>query len=66
MSDWKGYISTEKTVWCGRCGDWDQRALVEHGGHVKQWKKMGWMKTKEHGWVCPSCAKKLKEGSRGQ
>jgi len=51
----RGYISTEKTIWCGVCFEWDQMSA---GGHVKAWKRRGWKLTKKHGWVCPACSKK--------
>lgn len=49
-------ITTEKTIWCGMCAHWDQRPYER--GLVKIWKREGWRLTRQHGWLCPSCAKK--------
>lgn len=53
----EGYISTEFTVWCGKCGHWNQisgRKTVA----IKEWKRMGWKRFKAPiGWVCPTCNK---------
>jgi hypothetical protein len=59
VNDYKGYISTEHTLWCGNCAHWvsessDTKAVMAFYG-----RKRGWKKTKEMGWVCPSCAKDL-------
>ncbi|NWL87572.1 hypothetical protein DMN77_08135 [Paenibacillus sp. 79R4] len=57
-----GYISSEFTVWCGKCSKWEQVSTISKTFAAKEFTKSGWRKTKEHGWVCPSCKKKPKEG----
>jgi hypothetical protein len=57
-TDWggtKGGITTEKTVWCGICNQWEQAGA---GGHVKRFKHEGWRRSKKYGWLCPVCAPK--------
>ena len=51
---WSHGISTEKTIWCGVCSNWNQQGA---GGHVAHWRKAGWRRTKEHGWMCPACVR---------
>jgi hypothetical protein len=54
--NWRGYISTQKTVWCGgpNCSQWEQ---VAAGRHIQTWKRHGWKKTRKEGWLCPKCVK---------
>ncbi len=65
MSEIKGYISSQKTVWCGKCVEW------EYIDNTKNARQLGWKLTKKYGWVCPSCnvsssnTEKLKEGENG-
>lgn len=54
MIDGKGYISIEKTVWCGKCMNWEQYSKWEF---TKQIKLNGWKRSKKHGWLCPDCSK---------
>lgn len=58
----RGRVSTEKTIWCGRCSHWDQRS--SENGILKLWRKEGWKRTKRHGWVCPNCAKEKRRDER--
>ena len=51
----KGYITTEKTVWCGRCNRWQQEPI---GTHKQSWKERGWQYTRNQGWLCNVCFKK--------
>lgn len=57
MGDFKGYISRQHTVWCGECGNWEQ--ADEHLAKNAQirFRRLGWRKTKEQGWLCPGCYK---------
>ena len=51
----RGTITTQHTIWCGRCTRWDQAS-----GRVptltKEWKLRGWTHTQKDGWICPTCA----------
>ena len=53
-----GVITTEYTVWCGRCCDWNQIANKKSVA-IRIWRKNGWKKTEGYGWTCPSCCKTL-------
>lgn len=56
MSEYKGYISRQYTVWCGVCGQWDQRDNARDKAHMaKLARRSGWSFSKEHGWRCPNC-----------
>jgi len=47
------------TVWCD-CSNWDhvsgRKAIA-----AKSFRACGWKNTKERGWVCPECLKKVDE-----
>lgn len=53
-----GYISKEYTVWCGKCCKWEQQSTVRKVLAEKQFRKNGWRKMQELGWVCPECLTK--------
>lgn len=53
----KGHITTEFTVWCGKCTEWFQDSYPSLAIAKKGFKKLGWVDTKEHGWLCPNDAK---------
>lgn len=50
----KGYISTEKTVWCGLCDNWMQESISTTSRMAKRARSRGWKYTRAHGWVCPN------------
>lgn len=50
----KGNITSQKTMWCGKCSHWEVIDNVKHA------RSIGWKLTKEHGWVCPFCQCKHK------
>lgn len=52
------YITTEKTIWCSVCAEWDQMGA---GGHVRHWRKAGWTLRLGEGWICPACSAKSRE-----
>lgn len=56
----KGRISREHTMWCGRCGNWEQVAVELKSEAIKVFCRSGWKKTKEHGWVCGDCGEEAK------
>lgn len=53
-----GNITTQKTIWCGEetCSVWDQ--LSYQKGLAQVWRRLGWRRTRDRGWICPDCAKK--------
>jgi hypothetical protein len=57
IDGFRGYISIEHTVWCGVCGNWDQRSGKKRR-LIKQWLAAGWKRERARGWVCPKCQKK--------
>jgi hypothetical protein len=53
-----GKITTEFTVWCGKCEVWWQESMSRNKTEFAEYiQKYGWRKTKEYGWVCPDCRK---------
>lgn len=55
----KGNISTEYTVWCDRCVEWEQQAMARNKADaIRLFKAGGWVVRKGR-WVCPEC-KRLK------
>lgn len=56
----KGYISTEKTVWCGGCNEWRQDSANTNAQMARIANEIGWRKTKEFGWLCPDCVRRYK------
>lgn len=54
----KGKFTRDATVWCGLCETWeyvetDSRATIKQA--EREAHRMGWIKTQEHGWICPAC-----------
>jgi len=45
----KGIITSQKTVWCGKCGGWD------YIDNTKYARNIGWKFTTKDGWVCKMC-----------
>ncbi len=60
----KGHISTEHTVWCGRCPNWE--LLAEHTvrSMISAVKSIRWKTHKTWGWLCPYCVKELADGQK--
>lgn len=58
----RGYISTEHTVWCGRCDVWDQLAEHTLKGTIQEVQKAGWRRSRKYGWLCPDCVKEVAQG----
>lgn len=54
MPDYVGSISTEFTIWCGRCTDWNTKDATKAEA-IRLWRKLGWKKLKDVGWTCPKC-----------
>lgn len=56
-------ITTQQTVWCDVCGNWDQ--LTGSIAYVRRYlKKQWWVRRKKDGVlqdVCPNCVKKEKD-----
>jgi len=57
MPDNYGALELSHTVWCGRCGTWDQIS-GKKSYCAKMFKKDGWTTTRIKGWRCPQCSKK--------
>lgn len=53
----KGYMSTEFTVWCGVCVEWETIPQGTRTRAGKEAKRVGWTYTRKHGWCCPKCSK---------
>jgi hypothetical protein len=47
-----GDITREFTVWCGLCSEWHQESAKNQTIAIKIFRRSGWIKTKEHGWIC--------------
>jgi hypothetical protein len=58
MSELRGYISRQYTVWCGECGHWKKvdSALKKRAEYISR--KAGWKNTSANGWTCPKCLEK--------
>ena len=61
-----GLLQSAKVYWvnCGRCNeflDLDKVSdfIVDSRSASDYLRSKGWVKTKESGWVCPKCAKKV-------
>ena len=54
-----GTITTEFTVWCGECSAWYQVQAPSKRYAIKLFKETKWKKTREHGWLCSVCQKKV-------
>jgi hypothetical protein len=50
-----GRLSSEVTAWCGMCGQWEYTNCSRKGPAARVARARGWVKTKEHGWICPAC-----------
>ena len=48
----RGYTTSEKTVWCGRCSNWHQDSASQFKITVLN---LGWKLTRKFGWLCPRC-----------
>lgn len=44
-------------IWCGICMNWQREKTKRKEAEIR-FRKRGWKKTKENGWVCPQCAGK--------
>lgn len=56
----KGCITKEHTVWCCEpCVKWFQISSSTKAEAIKEFKWMGWRLSKDKGWLCPDCRKKL-------
>lgn len=53
----RGFVSTEFTVHCGGCFEWDRTSAVAKRKAMVAWKGAGWRFTKPRGWLCPACVK---------
>jgi hypothetical protein len=60
----KGYITREYVVWCG-CGAWERETSTPLLKTAEGcFKKLGWKKTKKHGWRCPRCIARGKNDAK--
>lgn len=50
----KGAITTQFTIWCGNCGEWDQISDSLKGAK-QDFALLGWKNTHKHGWLCLEC-----------
>jgi hypothetical protein len=48
----RGYISTQLTVWCGRCYEWEYLEAKKKLDAALEAKDRGWKFTRQYGWVC--------------
>jgi hypothetical protein len=53
----KGYIAVEHTVWCGDCGNWERVSIGRKREASAVFRRLGWKRTLDRGWVCPQCLK---------
>ena len=51
----KGRISTQYTVWCGTCNQWEYLDVKAGVSKVKAAKYLGYKLVIDKGWVCPAC-----------
>jgi hypothetical protein len=58
----RGYISTQRTCWCGQCGKWVQVDIGNYYKAVAEFRRLGWRWTKKHGWLCLPCRKGQNDG----
>jgi len=52
-----GSMDHSFTVWCGRCGEWDQFSTRLKRRAAMEFKRSGWTFTRALGWRCPQCSK---------
>jgi len=57
-----GTISTEHTIWCGRCWVWKQESSPTVRAMMEIARKRGWKSMNYYGWCCPACVKEINEG----
>ena len=57
-----GFISTERTVWCGKCENWHQESVKNKTKFETRIRMCGWKKTKKNGWICQECGGKINVG----
>ncbi|MCY7487923.1 hypothetical protein [Paenibacillus alvei] len=55
-----GWISTEFTVWCGKCHSCHQESTPNKIEAVEKFKRHGWKLKKAYGWTCPNCVSEEK------
>ena len=52
-----GRLELSHTVWCGRCGEWDQFS-AKKARAAREFKRCGWTFTRALGWRCRKCSNK--------
>ena len=52
---YKGYVSTEHTIWCGTCSRMEQVSEPTLRLTHEWAKSVGWKRSKAYGWQCPKC-----------
>ncbi len=53
-------MTRSHTVWCfdgndGGCGEWKSVLSWTLAEAASEARKLGWLHTKENGWICPDC-----------
>ena len=51
-------ITTEHTIWCDRCNQWEQQPLNTKRAMTKLYKRLGWV-TRKNKTICPDCVTEL-------
>ena len=54
-------VTTEHTIWCDRCQDWEQLPIRTKKVFVKQMRRYGWQ-TRKGQTLCPDCVRELADG----
>jgi hypothetical protein len=52
-----GKICRAYTVWCKRCSEMGFTSFSWKRDAENAFRRRGWKKTKDEGWICPKCAK---------
>lgn len=53
-----GSITTEHTVWCGTCEEWEQLNTRTKSQTAREARARGWSKSRGK-WQCPSCTEAI-------
>lgn len=69
----RGHVTVEHTVWCVStysdtkgatgCLNWLQESGSARSVQ-REVRRQGWVKTREYGWVCPSCYRQIQEARK--
>jgi hypothetical protein len=60
----KGYISKDYYACCGLCKEFEMGIGSTQHEALVTIRRLGWLQTRDNGWVCPYCQDKRKEAAQ--